>query len=336
MYFRYHASMRASRLLTILLLLQTHGRLSATRLAEETEVSVRTVLRDIEELSASGVPVRAIRGADGGFELLQGWRTRLTGLTPAEAQAIFMAGASGPAAQLGLGADAQSAQLKLLAALPEAWQADARRVASRFHLDAVGWYRREESIGHLPAVAAAVWNDRRLRIRYESWKGPVDRSIAPLGLVVKAGEWYLVAMAGKDSPRTYRISNIRAVIATEKFTRPRRFDLARHWAESIERFETGLYRGTATLRASPAGLAALKRLSAAVSAAVDRAPKKAGSKGWTRVTIPIESIGHAARELLRVGAQCEVLQPAALRERLAEVAQALARIYNRRAKSPAP
>jgi predicted DNA-binding transcriptional regulator YafY len=194
----------------------------------------------------------------------------------------------------------------------------------------VGWYRREESIEHLPAVADAVWSDRRLRIRYESWKGLVDRSIAPLGLVVKAGEWYLVAWTGKDSPRTYRISNIRAVMTAEKFTRPRGFDLARHWAESIERFEAGLYRGTATLRASPAGLAALKHLSAAVSEAVDRAVKKADSKGWTRLTIPIESVGHAAGELLRVGAQCEVPQPVELRQRMAEAVQALDRIYKRR------
>lgn len=319
--------MRSGRLLTLLLLLQARGRMSATKLAEEAQVSVRTVLRDIDELSASGVPVRAIRGADGGFELLEGWRTRLTGLTPAEAQAMFMAGAPGPAAQLGLSEAAGSAQLKMLASLPEAWQADARRVASRFHLDTVGWYRREERLAHLPAVADAVWNSRRLRIRYDSWKGIVERRIEPLGLVVKAGEWYLVAGAGKGEPRTYKLSNILSLEAGNAFTRQRGFDLARYWGESIARFETGLYRGTATLRATQKGLKKLRYLGATVAEAVDRAAPKADRSGWYKLTIPIESVDHAAADLLRVGAECEVLQPAELRNRMAAAAQALARLY---------
>jgi predicted DNA-binding transcriptional regulator YafY len=322
--------MRASRLLTLLMLLQSRGRMSAQRLAEEVEVSVRTVHRDIEELSASGVPVRSERGAAGGFELLEGWRTRLTGLTPVEAQAIFMAGAPGPAAQLGLGGAMASAQLKVLAALPAEWQADARRVGSRFHLDPVGWYRNVERLDHLPAVAQAVWNEQRLRIRYESWKGLVDRRIEPLGLVMKAGEWYVVAWADGVA-RTYKLSNIEALEVTGgKFVRPRHFDLARHWAESIERFESGLYRGTATVRASQAGLKRLKRLSAAVSEAIERAPAKPDRKGWTRVTIPIESVAHAAMELLKVGAECEALEPAELRARMAADSTALAALYRRK------
>ncbi|MGZ5040922.1 MAG: helix-turn-helix transcriptional regulator [Usitatibacter sp.] len=319
--------MRASRLLTILMLLQSHGRMSAERLAAEVEVSVRTIHRDIEELSASGVPVVAERGAAGGFELLEGWRTRLTGLTPVEAQAIFMAGAPGPAAQLGLGSAVASAQLKLLAALPAQWQEDARRVGARFHLDPVGWYRNPERPDRLPAMAQAVWNEQRVRIRYESWKGVVERTVEPLGLVMKAGEWYVVALSAK-APRTYKLSNILALESTGgKFTRPRKFDLPRHWAESIERFEAGLYRAAATLRASPRGLKALRHLSAAVCDAVDRAPDKPDRRGWTQVTIPIESVEHAAAQILGTGAECEVLEPPALRTRLAQTSLALAAIY---------
>src|SRR5216683_2126963 len=133
--------MRASRLLTILMLLQTSGRMSAQALAAEVEVSIRTVYRDIDELSAAGVPVYAERGRAGGFQLLEGWRTRLTGLTEPEARALFLAGLPGPAAELGLGDVMAAAQLKLLAALPADWQADARRVSARFHLDPVGWFR---------------------------------------------------------------------------------------------------------------------------------------------------------------------------------------------------
>ncbi|HLX23405.1 MAG TPA: WYL domain-containing protein [Usitatibacter sp.] len=320
--------MRAGRLLNLLLLMQARGRVSATRLAEETGVSVRTVLRDIDELSASGVPVRSVRGADGGFELLEGWRTRLTGLTPQEAQAMFMAGASGPAAQLGLGDAAGTAQLKMLAALPPEWQADARRIASRFHLDTVGWYRREERPTHLPAIADALWKDRRLAIRYDSWKGVVDRTVEPLGLVVKAGEWYLIAAAGKAStPRTYRLSNVLSLRTLGPFARPRKFELAKYWDESIARFETGLYRGTATVRATARGLKRMRYLSAAVSEAIERANPRPDKRGWHKVTIPIESVEMAALELLKIGAECEVLQPQELRSLVARTAQATSALY---------
>ena len=321
--------MRAGRLLSILMLLQSRGRMSAQALADEVEVSVRTVYRDIDHLSTAGVPVTVERGAAGGFELLDGWRTRLTGFTPSEAQAVFMAGAPGPAAQLGLGDASASAQLKLLAALPAEWQADARRVSSRFHLDPVGWFQSPSRVDHLPAVADAVWAERRLDIRYESWKGLVDRRIEPLGLVMKAGEWYVVAnVDGKQ--RTFKLSNIRELeTRTGTFKRPRHFDLARYWAASIERFEVGLYRGTAVVRVSPAGLKRLCELSAAVAEAVDRSEKATDQAGWMRVTIPIESVDHAAQQLLRLGAECEAMEPRELRERLAKSAERLAHLYAR-------
>src|SRR5258706_16347446 len=237
--------MRASRLLSILMHLQAHGRVSAQALAEKAGVSVRTVYRDIDHLSASGVPITVERGAAGGFELLDGWRTRLTGFTPSEAQAVFMAGAPGAAAQLGLGDAAASAQLKLLAAMPPEWQADARRVSSRFHLDPAGWYQSTSNVNHLPEVAQAVWSERRLDIRYDSWKALVERRIEPLGLVMKAGQWYVVANAAGD-PRTYKLSNILEIkVRAETFKRPRHFDLARHWAASIARFEAGPYHAAA-------------------------------------------------------------------------------------------
>lgn len=293
--------MRAGRLLQVLMLLQEHGRLSARRLAEEVEVSVRTIHRDVEELSASGVPVVAERGASGGFALLEGWRTRLTGLTPIEAT--------------------------VMSSLPQTWQADSRRVASRFHLDPVGWYRAPARVDHLAAVANAVWSDRRLKIRYDSWKGISERRIEPLGLILKGGEWYVVAGSGKGVA-TYKVSNILTVEDTkESFKRPARFDLPAHWTESTQRFEAGLYRGTAVLRASPAGMKRLTYLSDAVARAVERAAEKADRRGWREVTIPIESVEHAATELLRVGAECEVTAPVELRQRMARAAQALHKLY---------
>jgi predicted DNA-binding transcriptional regulator YafY len=319
--------MRASRLLSMLMLLQARGRMSAPSLAEELGVTVRTVYRDMDQLSAAGVPVVVERGAAGGFELLDGWRTRLTGLTPDETQAVFLSGLRGPAAQLGLGEAMTSAQLKLLAALPAGGQTDPRRVGSRFHFDPVGWYQTPSRVDHLRDVARAVWQDQRLRIRYESWKGVVDRSIEPLGLVLKAGEWYLVAHVGRDL-RTYRLSNVRALTAGDgRFVRPKKFNLERYWAASIERFEAGLYRGTAVVRVTAKGLQRLRALSAAVAEAVGRSTHKPDRAGRTRLTIPVESIDQAARDLLVLGAEGEVLAPAELRERIADTARRMARLY---------
>jgi predicted DNA-binding transcriptional regulator YafY len=156
--------MLASRLLSTLMLLQTRGRMSAPDLAKQLEVSVRTIYRDIDQLSAAGIPVMADRGRDGGFQLLNGFRTQLTGLTQAEAEALMLAGLPGPAAELGLADRMSSARLKLMAALPAGMRAE--RVATRFHLDVTGWFRATEPVALLPTVARAVWSESYLRIRY--------------------------------------------------------------------------------------------------------------------------------------------------------------------------
>ena len=319
--------MRASRLLSLLMLLQSRGRVSAQALAEALEVSVRTIHRDIDELSAAGVPVWADRGRLGGFQLQPGWRTRVDGLTAPEAQAMFLGGLPGPAAELGLGEAMASAQLKLLAALPEGWREDARRVSARFHLDPIDWYRGPSATDHLPAIAQAVWSERRVAMRYESWKGEVSRRVDPLGLVLKAGIWYLAAQVG-NGVRTYRLSNILDLTLTgEPFARPADFDLAAWWQASTQRFEKELAVDTAQLRVSASGMKALRDLGAAVAQAAEASASAPDESGWRRVTIPIESIPHAAAQVLRLGAQAEVLKPAALRRALLERVSAVAALY---------
>ncbi|MCM5678936.1 YafY family transcriptional regulator [Schlegelella sp. S2-27] len=319
--------MQASRLLSILMLLQTRGRISAQALAAELQVSVRTVYRDVDQLSAAGVPVWAETGRHGGFQLREGWRTQLTGLTTAEAQAVFLAGLPGPAKQLGLGEAMASAQLKLLAALPVGWQADAQRVSARFHLDPTDWYRQAAPADRLPAVAQAVWDSRRMAMRYESWKGVVEREVEPLGLVLKAGIWYVVARAGGKA-RTYRLDNILELTPSdERFEPPRGFDLAAYWSASIERFEAALYQDEATLRVSPRGLKWLRDFSAAVGEAALRTASAPESGGWVRVTVPIESVEHAADQLLRLGPEAEVLRPPMLRRRMIDQLQRMAALY---------
>jgi predicted DNA-binding transcriptional regulator YafY len=322
--------MRASRLLSLLMLLQTRGRLSAQALAEALEVSVRTIHRDVDELSAAGVPIWADRGRLGGFQLQAGWRTKVDGLTAPEAQAMFLGGLPGPASELGLGEAMASAQLKLLAALPDGWREDARRVSARFHLDPIDWYRGPSATDHLPAIAQAVWSERRVAMRYESWKGEVSRRVDPLGLVLKAGIWYLAAQVGNDKRgvRTYRLSNILDLQVTdESFERPAAFDLAAWWLASTQRFERELAVDTAQLRVSPAGMKALRDLGAAVAQAAEASASDPDETGWRRVTIPIESIAHAAAQVLRLGAQAEVLKPAALRRALVERVEAVKALY---------
>ncbi|MBL7090122.1 WYL domain-containing protein [Acidovorax sp.] len=323
--------MRASRLLSLQMLLETRGRMSAQALAGALEVSVRTLYRDVDQLSAAGVPIYAERGRNGGFALLPGWKTTLTGLTPSEAQAVFLSGLPGPAQDLGLGSDVEGARLKLLSSLPVSWREDAQRVSARLHLDPVDWYRESDPTPHLPTVAAAVWSGHQVTLRYESWAHTVERTVSPLGLVLKAGVWYLVALpTGTDErgPRTYRVSNILAVTALGKpARRPARFDLPGYWAASIQRFESGLYTGEAALLATPEGLRGLRALSSAVASAVAAAPPSRCKDGRTAVTIPIESVEHACGQLMRLSPQVEVLRPLALRRALVERVLATAALY---------
>jgi len=325
-----HPIVQASRLLSILMTLQSRGRVSAQALAAALEVSVRTVYRDVDSLSAAGVPIYAERGRQGGFRLRDGWRTQLTGLTASEARALPMAALPGPARALGIGDAAASAHLKLMAALPADWRKHAERVGVRFHLDPVDWFREDVAADHLRTVADAVWSERRLRLHYTSWVRRSERVVDPLGLVLKGGAWYLVARTQKE-PRTYAVASIgSAQRLDETFERPAGFDLAVWWAEATRRFEQGVYRGFATLRVSPAGLDRLRRFSPMVAQAADASAGKADRRGWRRVTVPIESVGHASREMLCLGADGVVLEPEALRERLRETARAMAGLYRGR------
>lgn len=319
--------MRASRLLSILILLQMRGRTSADALAAEFGVSARTIHRDIDELSAAGVPVFAERGRAGGFDLLDGYRTRLTGVTENEAGALPFAGVADAAAALGIDADLAAAQLKLFASLPPDRSASAARVAARFHVDTLGWYRRAEKTAFLPALAGAVWGDRRIRIDYESWKKGVTRELEPLGLVLKGGHWYLVA-AAKDEPRVYRVANIRHLtILGEKAARPARFNLARFWSRWARDFEERLLEGRATVRITETGLRLLREASPAAAEAVDAAKAIPRPEGWIDAIIPIESVAYAARQFLRLGDEIEILSPPELRAAIAHEAAAVCALY---------
>ncbi|MEV6369740.1 WYL domain-containing protein [Micromonospora musae] len=322
--------MRASRLVSLLLFLQTRGRMTAQELADALEVSVRTVYRDVEALGASGVPVYAERGPAGGYRLLDGYRTRLTGMTPAEVEALFLAGMPGPAAELGLGSVLAAAELKMRAALPAELSDRGGRIRQRFHLDAPTWFREPEPTPHLPALAEAVWSDRRVRVRYRRWRAPreVSRVLDPFGLVLKAGRWYLVA-AVDGEVRTYRVGAILELVTLdEPVHRPDGFDLARCWREHADRYEQGVYRAQARVRMT---VAALELMPFVFPPAMSRAARSAAGEpdaaGWLLTTVPIESVKHGHIELLKLGAEVEVLDPPELRERFTATAHRLAALY---------
>ena len=318
--------MRADRLLSMLILLQLRGRVTAQAFADEFDVSVRTIYRDVDGLSAAGVPVYADRGPGGGFALLDGYQTRLTGLTATEAEALPLAGLVGLAADLGLAEPLAAGQRKLLAAMSPTASDGAARVGGRFHLDPVDWYRRVSPSAHLRAIAQAVWSSTRLHIRYESWSQTVRRTLDPLGLVAKAGAWYLVARTDGGSVRTYKVAKVlELTVLGDRFAYPSGFDLARHWRSDLERFERGLLQGEATLRVSAAALPNVERLGAAAAEAVLAAT--AGADGWRRVVIPIESVSHAAGLLLGFTDAVEVLTPPELREELAQRAGRVVALY---------
>ncbi|MCX4406722.1 MULTISPECIES: YafY family protein [unclassified Streptomyces] len=313
--------MKSSRLVSILLLLQTRGRMTAADLAEELDVSVRTVYRDVEALSAAGVPLYGDAGHAGGYRLLGGYRTRLTGFTEGEAEALFLAGVPGPAAELGLGPVLAAAQLKVRAALPCELREHADRISGRFHLDAPGWYADADDTPYLPAVADAVWNARVLHVLYRRWREPTDvrRRLEPYGLVLKAGRWYVVAGPG---PRTFRVDQILELTAKEEeFSRPERFDLAEYWAAHQRDFHNRLHRAEAVIRVAPG-----TRLTGPTAQAME-SNSLTEQDGWTRAIVPIESVDQAHDEFLRLGAAIEVLEPAELRDRIARTVAELARLY---------
>lgn len=330
---------KASRLLTIVLLLQARGRCTARQLADALEVSVRTVYRDMDALAAAGVPVFAEAGHDGGYRLVDGYRTRLTGLTADEAGSLPLTGLPGAAGELGFGASVAAAQLKLLAALPEPLRDRAERTAARFHLDAPAWYRAAEPTPHLAAVAGAVWEQHPVRLRYLRWAEPheVTRTVRPYGLVLKAGHWYLVATTGTDdadgtgSPefRTYRVARILdAEVATDRFDRVDRFDLAGYWAAHQRDFDLRRLRERAELRMGPAALAALPgSLEPAAAELAGQTVDGPDAEGRLRVLIPIESVEFALPQLLALGPGVEVVGPPALRARMIESLAAMAAAY---------
>lgn len=322
--------MRADRLLSLLLLLQARGQMSARALAVELEVSERTIYRDVEALSAAGVPVYAETGVKGGYALLDSYRTTLTGMTDAEVRALFMLNIPEPLVDLGVSQELRSAFRKLTAALPAQHRQDEAKVRQRVYLDAHWWFQGGESITHLPVMQQAVWQDRKVFIEYSLPYGlqtGVQQTIEPYGLVAKAGVWYVVyAMNGRFQAK--RISKIRkAELIDECFVRQEDFDLTVFWQTWCEAFESQRAQYLVRIRVAPHFVNHLPYHFG--EAVLDNIlPEETGeANGWLALSLPFESLEDARAKLLGLGAVVEVLSPLPLRLSLADFAAQIVKIY---------
>ncbi|HXU39136.1 MAG TPA: YafY family protein [Blastocatellia bacterium] len=318
--------MRADRLLSILLLLQVHRRLTARDLATRLEVSERTIHRDMEALSAAGFPVFAERGIGGGWMLVEGYRTNLTGLNRDEIQALFLTKPLRLLADLGLKKASDAAFIKLSAALPAAHRDNAEQARQRIHIDATGWNHSSESIQFLPVLQEAVWQERKLRFTYERGGGcdSVERLADPLGLVAKGSAWYLVAAVDGEI-RSYRVSRVvHAELTDDPCARPADFDLAGYWEQSTVNFKAQLPQYTAIVRVHPD---VFPRLRFAGRFARIGQAEPPDADGWIRVTLRFDVEEMAIEWALSFGSNIEVLEPATLREQVIAAADSVLTFY---------
>jgi predicted DNA-binding transcriptional regulator YafY len=311
--------MRADRLLSILLLLQVRGRITAGELAQRLEVSERTIYRDMAALGMAGVPVLAERGSGGGWMLLENYRTNLTGLNEAEIRALFLTTPPRVLSDLGWGQAAEAALIKLLAALPSVSRQGAEEIRQRIYVDTSGWRQESEAVPCLPTLQQAVWRERKVRFTYARGEGASERIADPLGLVAKGSTWYLIA-AVEGEPRTYRISRMReAELLDEPATRPPNFDLAAYWERSSSQFTANLPRYPAVVRAEAELVPYLRQVGRYARIAREH---PADAEGWARLEMIFEGEHNALEYVLSFGPRIEVIEPDELRVQVIQAAEA--------------
>ncbi len=320
--------MRADRLLSILLLLQARGRTTAASLAEELEVSVRTIYRDLDALSAAGVPVYAERGPGGGCALMDNYRTTLTGLSPDEVRALFMLSIPAPLAELGVDRELKVALLKLSAALPASRRSDELQARQRFHLDATGWSEASEPAPHLRTLHQAVWQDRILQITYRlPFEAQARWQVESYGLVAKASAWHLVCRRAGHMRVLQASLVVDARLSDETFARLPGFDLAAFWQEWCAEVAENRANYQATVRIAPQLVPWLPCFfGTQIRDKVDRAGA-ADPEGWFRLKLSFESLEQARDRLLAFGGAIEVLAPRALRASVADYAAQTVALY---------
>jgi predicted DNA-binding transcriptional regulator YafY len=317
--------MRADRLLSLIMLLQSRQKMTARSLARELEVSERTIYRDIQALSAAGMPVYGESGPEGGFSLVESYRTSLTGLTAGEVRALFMLSIPAPLVELGVSQELRLALHKLAASLSDSQRQEEVRARQRFYLDFAWWQQGDTPIPHLQAVYQAVWQDRKLLISYRPhYLVTVDLVVDPYGLVAKAGVWYLVC-GSAGQVRVYQVSDLlEAAITGEASQRPVGFDLGAFWKDWCAKQEAGRSAYPVSVRVAPGFLLWLPVYFGGQLVSKSPSPD---ADGWLRVELSFENL-HAARDrLLDCGGGVEVLAPLALRKSVLDYARQIVELY---------
>jgi predicted DNA-binding transcriptional regulator YafY len=317
--------MRADRLLSILLLLQIHQRLTARELARRLEVSERTIHRDMEALGMAGVPITAERGVHGGWMLMEGYETNLTGLNEAEIQALFLTRPARLLADLNLDKASDAALIKLAAAIPSVFRHDADYAGERIYIDVKGWAQSQETAPCLQTLQEAIWRERKLFFVYGSDDNcGGERLVDPLGLVAKGSVWYLVA-AVDGNVRSYRASRVHdAKLMEQPCVRPKGFDLAAYWEESSAKFKAELPKYFATLRVNST---ILFRLPYGGRFARVEHTGEVEEDGWAKVSMRFQFEHEACEFVLSFGSNVEILEPLELREKVVQMAREVIDFY---------
>jgi predicted DNA-binding transcriptional regulator YafY len=315
--------MKADRLLSVLLLMQAKGRMTERELAERLEVSQRTIHRDLEALSASRVPVVALRGSQGGWELDKGWRTQVPGLDESELRALLMAQPR-VVGNSRLAAAAQSALNKLMAALPGPMREQAAAMRERLHVDPTGWWQTGEDLSMLSVVQDAVARERQLAFDYVRADGQRSaRTVDPLGLVAKGTSWYLVAR-GATGMRTFRVSRMSgATVLASAFERPAKFDLAAHWARATAELEDRRRGFAVVLALAPSAAQLVAARCPTTPVPNDEAVTKNVPQGWVIVRASFDDEEFARFVVLGLGSRARTIEPLEFQERIAAEIRAM-------------
>ncbi|HEX2916332.1 MAG TPA: YafY family protein [Chloroflexia bacterium] len=317
--------MRADRLLSIMLILQDQGKQTVARLAETLEVSRRTVLRDINALTLSGVPVYSESGPGGGVYLDEKYRVSLTGLKAGELRSLFTASLTGPLSDMGLRQSAESGFLKLLAALSPVQRNEVERIRQRLYIDPSAWSNHSQPQATLAGLLEAVFADRRLHLTYKRSDGEiVERTLDPYSLVCKATIWYLLA-SYKERIQIYRVSRIQhLVILDENFVRSKSFDLTQFWTAQLEQYREYAPPFTCTLEVKEARLQFLTWPFIYDYEALG----KASREGWQTVKLTFDSVEAAEMVVLALTQDVRILEPASLLETVRQKSAALNALYH--------
>ncbi|HEX2979882.1 MAG TPA: YafY family protein, partial [Anaerolineaceae bacterium] len=303
--------MRADRLMALLLRLQSRGTLTAQDLAEEMDVSERTIYRDVEALSLAGIPVYTQPGIHGGITLDENYRLALTGLSRSEVQALFIANEPGPLRDLGMASAISETLVKLLSALPNTQRDQAEYIRQRVYIDPMDWFKQSEPMPYLAALQQAVWEDRVARAVYLRPDGKSsERVLRPLALVAKSTVWYLVAQQADGEMRTFRVSRFQRIDLTqERFVRPADFDLPTYWPQASRSFVHQVMEGMqpypAVVRVAPQEVRFFINDLEGHYTRLERDDPQ----GWTHLHVTFPSFGGARMRVLSLGDQIEVLEP---------------------------